>query len=375
MAVAAGVRGGSERVAPHLEDPAETRVSSPIELERQAHIQPFGRQPRQCWPVDDQRRRPHRLDVAIRRAGDELVDDRLVARTAVHVAEAEGGGLLLRRQVGQRAHQHVVCLRDVHVCLCQRRHSAALDPLHHRIRPVEDPEVAIAMDLGGGVLDDEGGGHLALETVGFAALRRHQAREAAHLRARAVPRLLLLPVVVHDARLPLLVHSRLRREQRVVRLAAGTTLRRRRAVARTGQTASGRRRSARGGGRCCGSGSADSAASGVSRGSCSELSSRWKIVHIRDASHYGGGLRRPARDDAVGGGRAANHRLCHLRIMLPAHPVPADQGSEVEDAEEQPAHAGGMCRARVGCHRTAVAAPSCQPASGVRACGVIEVCV
>ena len=47
--------------------------------------------------------------------------------------------------------------------------------------------------------------------VWLAVLGRHQPREARHIGARPAGGRLLLPVVVHDARLPLLVHAARRR--------------------------------------------------------------------------------------------------------------------------------------------------------------------
>ena len=139
----------------------------------------------------------------------------------MHVAERVGGRRRLRREVGQRPHQDVVRLGDVHVPLLDGAQRAVVDHLLDRVRPVEHAEVAVPGQLLGRHLHDEDGRHLRLETVGLAALGRHQPREAGHVGARPVGRRLLLPVVVHDARLPRLIHRRLRGEHRVVRTALG----------------------------------------------------------------------------------------------------------------------------------------------------------
>ena len=67
-------------------------------------------------------------------------------------------------------------------------------------------------------------------TVGIAVLEGDEASEARELGARAgrVERTLLLPVIVHHAALPLLVHLRSRSQQRVVWLPAGWATRHRR---------------------------------------------------------------------------------------------------------------------------------------------------
>eukprot|EP00966_Prymnesium_polylepis_P161286 3727303-Prymnesium_polylepis.1 len=100
-----------DRVAPHLEHPAEALVGKRVALERERDVVPERREAPQHRLVHEQRRRPHILHVAPRRARRVLVDDALVAGRAVHVAKAEGDRRLLGGQVAQRLHEHVVRLR------------------------------------------------------------------------------------------------------------------------------------------------------------------------------------------------------------------------------------------------------------------------
>ena len=61
------------------------------------------------------------LQVAPRALRVDELDDLLVVRARMHVAEGVRGGLALAREVGQRLHQHVVCLREHHVLLGHAR--------------------------------------------------------------------------------------------------------------------------------------------------------------------------------------------------------------------------------------------------------------
>ena len=74
-----------------------------------------------------------------------------------HVAEMERGGRRLRREVGQRAEQDVVRLRDVHVLLLDglAEELVVADELEHRVRPV-DHRVAAAH------LGHDDGGHVCV---------------------------------------------------------------------------------------------------------------------------------------------------------------------------------------------------------------------
>ena len=85
------------------------------------------------------------------------------------------------------------------------------------MRPIEHAKMAIlCQDLRRQLLDKDRR-NVLLDPVGLAMRARAEASEARHLSTRPVARALLLPMVVHDARLPLVVDGTLRGEERVVR--------------------------------------------------------------------------------------------------------------------------------------------------------------
>eukprot|EP00962_Isochrysis_galbana_P006872 scaffold1861_cov111-Isochrysis_galbana.AAC.1 len=166
----------------------------------------------------------------------------------VHVPKRVRGRFGLGGQIGDGLHQHVVRLQNEDVLggyfgqqLWRRQQ------LTDRLWTIQNAKLEVGgkylewgpsrgLFSGDAVASSPGGGDLGLEAVGLGALSRAQPGEGPHLAARAGRGRLFLPVIVHDARLPLLIWRRLSCQQRVKRPAArarlGANCRRKRPVNR-----------------------------------------------------------------------------------------------------------------------------------------------
>mmetsp|Transcript_2569 Transcript_2569/g.8343 ORF Transcript_2569/g.8343 Transcript_2569/m.8343 type:complete len:424 (-) Transcript_2569:483-1754(-) len=181
------LRGGGDRVAPHLLHPAlhhPLRVSVRAQPERK--VEPARRDGAELVEVDEQRRGADRVEGGGRALRPVALDHPVLARMRVHVAEGEGGGRGSGGEVGYGLHQHVVRLEDedeVGGDLPQQ--GGGGEQLPDRLGSVEHPEVEVRLDDRRGELGHEHGRDLTLEPVRLAALRRDQPREAGQLGAAA----------------------------------------------------------------------------------------------------------------------------------------------------------------------------------------------
>mmetsp|Transcript_58623 Transcript_58623/g.127320 ORF Transcript_58623/g.127320 Transcript_58623/m.127320 type:complete len:269 (-) Transcript_58623:546-1352(-) len=212
-------RGGGDGVSPHLEHPVLYDLGG---LRRPAQrvraVEPLLRHAPQVSRLDDQRRGANRLDLRRISLGPAHVDHVVVPRARVHIAKTVRRRLGGAGQIGNGLHVDVVRLRHHHVLLLDPLvEPRLLEKLNDGVRPVEYPEIAVVLEHRVGQLLDEDGRYVIFEPVWLSILRGAQAREACHLSARPARRRLLLPVVVHDARLPAVIDRSLTGEQRVER--------------------------------------------------------------------------------------------------------------------------------------------------------------
>mmetsp|Transcript_57735 Transcript_57735/g.132594 ORF Transcript_57735/g.132594 Transcript_57735/m.132594 type:complete len:334 (-) Transcript_57735:272-1273(-) len=201
-----------ERVAPHLEHPPEGCVCLPVRLELDREVEPQRRHLPERLDVHHRRRWPDGLHAQVVAAEEALHNARLLLRHRRHVGKEEGHVELRCRTIGNIPQNQVVCLCYQHVLLAHA--PPPLVGLEHRIerpRPVDHLETACCVLPR---LLDHNRWHRRHQAVGCGARRGEQPREARHLGARAAS-LHLLKVVVHDLRLPLLVHRRLRGQDHV----------------------------------------------------------------------------------------------------------------------------------------------------------------
>mmetsp|Transcript_44007 Transcript_44007/g.145794 ORF Transcript_44007/g.145794 Transcript_44007/m.145794 type:complete len:611 (+) Transcript_44007:428-2260(+) len=214
------LRGGGDRVAPHLLHPA---LDHPLRLgvgaEPQREVEPLLVDAAQLVEVDEERRRADGLHALVRPSGPVLLDHPLLRRLRKHVPKHKGRRLLRSGEVRDGAHDDVVRLEDEHIVtrlsdLCEE--GRALHQLLDRVWPVEDAKVEVRRQHLRAQLHREERRDLAFEPVGPPAGRRAQPREGRHVGALAAGRGGLLPVVVHDARLPLLIDRPRRRQHGVV---------------------------------------------------------------------------------------------------------------------------------------------------------------
>mmetsp|Transcript_14271 Transcript_14271/g.48004 ORF Transcript_14271/g.48004 Transcript_14271/m.48004 type:complete len:454 (+) Transcript_14271:511-1872(+) len=223
--------GGGDRVAPHLDHPAEGAVGLRVRLELDRRLAPRPRHLLEVGPVDEHGRRADRLHLLVARLAarrPDPLDKGRVGRVGAHVAEEVRHRRAALGAIRDGLQQHVVRLCDEEVLLLQRGVAGRLEEVSDAAGPVDDAVAVEARDVGRLVLGREMRRYLRLEPVRTAAWRRDQPREAGQLGAAArrvgVPH--AHPVVIHDAALPRLVVVRRGGQHHVERLArCGTPLR------------------------------------------------------------------------------------------------------------------------------------------------------
>eukprot|EP00965_Chrysotila_dentata_P061641 2041300-Pleurochrysis_carterae.AAC.1 len=104
-------RGGRDGVPPHLlHPPLHHALGVGVRAQPEREVEPARRQRAQLVQVDQKRRRANRLQLLGGAFGPVPLDDVVLRRLRVHVAEDVRGGLRRRRQVGDGLHEHVVGL-------------------------------------------------------------------------------------------------------------------------------------------------------------------------------------------------------------------------------------------------------------------------
>ena len=116
--------GGGDRVAPHLDNPAECGVCRAVRLEGHRSLAPAFHDLFEVAAVDDHRARADGLHLLVRvlpAFRPHLLDDRRVRRIGAHVVEDMPHRRTLDRAVRDRLDQDVVGLGDVDVLLADLR--------------------------------------------------------------------------------------------------------------------------------------------------------------------------------------------------------------------------------------------------------------